>query len=1500
MVIGDLVGFKKELFFEGAVQLRWAQENPERAKVASENFVFHGPRYHGVSENDDKGVSRSYKLTDTATFIHDLINSLCLSPDTLNINPLLLAVAGYGSGKSHFALTASQLLSQPNSPEALCILKNIYAADAEIGNNVAELLEKLKKPALVVTLDGMSNFHLGSELSRGIIRQLKNANVDLDPITELSPRFQYAEDFVIRNYEFRKNEFDKAGINEALITIIDKLQEQDEDLYSIVDDVFFKANGTRIPVDGHESAQDLIKTVCEVYCGPAGHFSGLVILFDEFGRYLEYAAEKPNLAGDSALQQIFQGIQDCSDKARFVGFIQYELKAYLNRFNQRDLLQLQRYITRFDSSEKLYLSTNLETLFAHLIEKHDEEKLSHALETYQPKGGWAEIHSLFCSSLPGFKRIPVWSDFEKFKQVVVNGCWPLHPLTTWFLTRQQDIVQSRSALTFIKDAVENVAFNPHQIDGDLYYISPAELVLQSMLPEIIAAERTQGGSIAETLQAVLEKYKSKLTPEQKLLLAGVMILDKLRIETREKLFVDKLLGFVSGLSDEILNTTLSSLSNEVGVVEWNADLGQYELIADAATRGQFQVLLNKKLREIDRKKISEIFIHRGSNYAELTDINPDFSNKKNISTSDWFYESSLADAANISGVLKGAIENWKTASSHDDPKGHVVYVLVQEDEDYDAVACAISAAYKRNLDEQKAPIWSIVLHDRDGKICESLARAYVVDEEFGADEQDKFRRFIPEEQKRALRALKDGVQKSQLERNYYVAGIEDVPEKRLNAVASWLFEQVYPKVISFPFDGFGSKSGAGPRDCMSLMRALVGRQVNGDWVALQQKAMQNRVRRLLVQDWKVLGTDGKLRQKPEEEPLAEVLQVVENAHLEDSGRTLGETFKMLLSPPYGFNASSAGVILGLMLAKELPPRALKLNGDSCSLEEWLVHVLPNKKGKYSFDIQGLAKTNLLFLEEDANQRWNSILIKIEDEKNLSQKILLFKAAEKQRKADPLPESLEGMFSYVRDKALEAELTVGKHYKELEELEKSFERAERQRNVDSLIYCGSKFAQKISKMEGESELWADSQIHELTALVSHVNSLLSVSLAEWISSQSCNNIKQVSVFREKMENRIRGLETLGLEDEATCLDEQKNTIIYQIDKRAEYEMSLNKATDIVRLPEPTLKDKVLSLRHHIKEVDGLVVTLTAAYKKIDAKDISDLIVKLKSRKHIYADIESQHKKRLGEVYNYHIDGLQAVENLLVFVKDLQHIFSGTKDENDVVEVFEQLMIFKKDMQRWESLEIPPEELEILLEEQVDHRIQEIIRQVESADGELFCDLEEVYVEFKNNILKDKMELSTQWLRDISPKLDELDSWSVPECERQLSKLNNVPTWISLVDRNEITRFVDLIFASIKQSVENERQKKEITWLTKVRDEIPFIATRSVVHCEKLVSELSSVPEYIHHENYDEVSKMRKTVQSHIDGMHIDDIYERICNLSESLRISLIRQLKRKFSEMFSSE
>ena len=59
MIFSDLLEFRKDLFFEGAVQIDWFYDQTRAAKVA-ENFVFHGKDYFGVEENSlgDLDLSR--------------------------------------------------------------------------------------------------------------------------------------------------------------------------------------------------------------------------------------------------------------------------------------------------------------------------------------------------------------------------------------------------------------------------------------------------------------------------------------------------------------------------------------------------------------------------------------------------------------------------------------------------------------------------------------------------------------------------------------------------------------------------------------------------------------------------------------------------------------------------------------------------------------------------------------------------------------------------------------------------------------------------------------------------------------------------------------------------------------------------------------------------------------------------------------------------------------------------------------------------------------------------------------------------------------------------------------------------------------------------------------------------------------------------------------------------------------------------------------------------
>lgn len=65
---------------------------------------------------------------------------------------------------------------------------------------------------------------------------------------------------------------------------------QEESTFNLVNAVYKDVNGVDISWDEGISASSILNALLDDYCGTSGPFDGIVILFDEFGRYLEYAS----------------------------------------------------------------------------------------------------------------------------------------------------------------------------------------------------------------------------------------------------------------------------------------------------------------------------------------------------------------------------------------------------------------------------------------------------------------------------------------------------------------------------------------------------------------------------------------------------------------------------------------------------------------------------------------------------------------------------------------------------------------------------------------------------------------------------------------------------------------------------------------------------------------------------------------------------------------------------------------------------------------------------------------------------------------------------------------------------------------------------------------------------------------------------------------------------------------------------------------------------------
>ena len=1492
MKVSDLIRFRSDLFFDGAVQLLWADDHLKRAKEAAQSFVFHGPRYHGG--NKEGNTDEIYRLTDTATLTSDLLNRIAEEPSA-HSNPFSLAIAGYGSGKSHFALALTSLLREPHSALSEQILSNLALAEPLVAEGARQALGKIEKPALVIALDGTGNFNLGNALSASLFRSLKEHQIDDRSLRELSPRFDDAASFVRRNYALRANEFMARFSNRGQDDIVASLEARDEDTYLLVDALYWEANGAHIPVSGRESIQDLITVFCETYCSQDGPFSRLVFIFDEFGRFLEYVAERPTLAGDSALQQIFQGIQDNASRAHFLGFIQYELKAYLARLGSRDAMHIQKYITRFDVAKKYYVSSNLETIIAHLLEKKDESALGTAFD--RQRATHQTLHAMMVALLPGLKQLPVWNDPNQFERVIVRGCWPLHPLATWFLTRQQDIVQSRSAITFVKNAVDTALDREAIEQQHLATISASRILAGDMLTEMLAAERAHGGVTLDNLVAALAKYEAQLDEVDRALLIAIASTKKMRVVSNQQETYNSLLIEFVGCSIESCLQHLTRLEKELGVVAWSKELKQYEIVTDAATRGQYQKDLRSKLARVSTTEVKEVFLARAKAWSEdlLSDITTTFGQEFDIPTLEWSFTAQLTNEQRVGASIKNAFSDWNQAVKPNQAKGQILYCLASQDSDLAALQLQIHDIYRAELTKSgvsAAPVWTVLLSDHAARIQQYLTTLYVLDEQFDRAEQERYSRFIPEERELAKQGLRVALRDSIKERISLVAGIE-VAAGRLNSEASAIFKQVYTQVLPFPFDGFNTLNGNGNADVAVLSRALFGGEVSSAWLTVQQVRLQNRVRTLLGSSWGVLARDAQIKPISDKPQICDILQRLEGAHKSDPQRTLGDDLAMLTKPPFGCNLASASLLIALFVGKPLPPRAIQYQKNGISLKEWL-EAAYGANGR--FLIEGtLQKTTILFLTQDALTRWQIFLQAWEAETTFEGNVKRWNEAERIRLQDPLPEQLEVNFKFLRQNAEKDLEQLRSHKDLLEEVGRRLESALKHNNIQEYLAVADRYLARRKEMAGQPTKWTSEQTEEVNGMCSQMADLIRHAIPKWIPLQTCNSAEQIQDFRTRMGRAQRTLEGLNIKDQARVTEKHTHEMISRVQERYKYKTALDSAADLIRTPNPLASTPLREIYDQIEKAESLISLLTEAVRTLErADDVAALIEQLQEKQEKLRDFRNERRQYFVKLFDIVPTTSQDSRDLLYRLNLVGKQFLGTRDAEEIQLRIETCTALVNLFTEFDNISGAADEVAHLLHTAYMSFISSAST-LTSTDGEdEFCDEHEWEKACVTNYINARETLARQnssvWAIAALEELTVLKSKPEQLAHDGLSeKFAFLPSHLTGPDRALISEKVEELRALRDHALEQARAAQSAKWSAQLLDQFPYVPTLSEQACRELLSKLQACPAFVSPNEFEKLMELKMLVEKRLDELDISALIMRINAMPPEKRALLLQML-----------
>lgn len=1473
MKVMDVVRFRNDLFFEGAVQLRWISDNPDRARRAAENFVFHGPRYHGVQRED---AGDGYRLRDTASFVADLVDSFAYE-DKRQTNPFSLAIAGYGSGKSHLAVTLATLLGQPDGEVAATIFGRVDAADSEIGKRCRAAMVSLKKPVLSVPLDGMSSFHLGTEITRRIMATLRSHGCNLAPVEELSPRFQTAEQFVSRNFALRRGDFSELLPDRDLEPIVASLRDHDEDVYSQVDRIFERANGARIPVEGQESIQDLIATVTNTYCGDEGPFSGLLILFDEFGRFLEYAGEKPHLAGDSALQQLFQGVQDSGGRARFLGFIQYELKAYIGRLDRQGSVHLQRYITRFEAANKLYLSTNLETLFAHLIEKVEPALIDRHLSG---GGDAATAHHRFLTALPDAQRFPVWRDEAHFRQIIRAGCWPLDPLAVWFLTRQQDVVQSRSALNIVKFAFDGIANEPAlSAEGNLKLISAADLLLpRDVLSEFVAADSARGGTVAETLQAILEGKAAHLDASMRRVLAAAAILLKLKVRNKVREDYQRVLGQAAGLSDDALEQALSTLTDELGVLAWNEDFGQFELIQDAATRGQFMRLLRAAVAAPAARDAGPIFATVARALCKLDEVTPPFANEHQIHTQDWRFEPTYASPATLTRSIANAFNDWRQASDVNEAKGRIVYVYVPGDMSVETVRSEARLAFSAELKRTSsalAPIWVILLHDRRERLADCLRRSWAVEHGFSDADKDRYRRFIAAEAERSSTQSQEAVRELLGERQYEVAGFAELTSVRLLQVGHEIFERVYPKVAPFPFDGFATGAGTGTpakKDCLEIVRALIMGEFNVEWIQSRVPRLRNRATQVLISKWGVLDESGALKSVPREQSIAQALGAMNEWHQSEPKRSIEVTRRALLAPPFGFNTASVALLLALFSTGQRPRRRFLLDGQSVATSQWIGEAL----GTTDLNAKVLERTTVGYIPDDVHAQWKQLLGDWRQITRHQERLEFRRRAQSLARASAVPDEYIFQYQQLEEQAALSQQEIERFKGRFETIQKELE-GFLPRGVSTFALASVDRLLAI-QVEVHNGLWETENIEEADGLVLQLRTWLSSQKANWVTSVHCQSPQQVPDYRNRMQKAVQTYRRMELVDLASAVDQHLQQSIANVDVRFQFQRTINDARHFAQTTVVKALRTVAEALDVQAKVKVFNETLLLAQRQLGDPTISQLIADLNRRSEEAKQSIKDFRENLAGTYESEFDSTPTASALRERLETARDVFAGHRDQKDVEDAIKILDRIREDFAGWDTMEGAPEDLEPRLVSAMELRCSELEKWCSDESLESPFSLPEVYGRYRARFLAALRDRSSAWSRSMLPDLDQLAALPLSQCRVQQRALAvDAPPFLAVADRARLKQTQEALSERIHALEEQAGRSVAAAWIAQFEDVPARIDRLSRGECEQFLRQLRTRPAELGTDQVAATEQWITAIERRLDEMDISDIVSRIQRL-----------------------
>ena len=1386
----DIVTFDISRLFNGAIDVDWIATDADKAANAARAFVFHGPSYHGVSQHDVG--AEGHTLIDSASFVAKTLNHL----EHASGNPFSLAIAGFGSGKSHLAVTLSELLTTSDVSLRQTILKHLGEVAPELSSNIERQIKALHGRTLVLTLNGMNNADLASELLAKTKATLSAKKLPTAPLEELRQRFKHAAQ-IIQNIDVSlRTTLLKDAQADNVEEITQRLAAFDEAAYKKVHD-FLEQIGIPLKVVGDETAKDVLSKVAEHYLGEGKAFDKMLILFDEFGHYMEYATSHPQIAGGGALQHLFEGIQSNDGKIVFVGFVQYELKVYEQRLSSPQYKnEIRRFISRFETAEKLFLSSNLETLVASLLVKSNspEWAITDARRTFEQIKRWYPIASHYS----------VWNDEAMFSRVIAQGCWPLSPLAMWtlfHLSVSGQYLQQRSARSLLKAALDEHA--SQEFDAGYPTLPAVGLWTAELQREFENAEETlPQASIMQAYGAVLEKCAQHLSNDQVAVLRSVVLITQTHLKaTSLSDAKDAIIAF-SGLPKNRFEQALARLMDDLNVVAWDDAFKQFDILGDTASRAQLLRAIRLRENDYDDSRRAELFIKRAVSHAKLQMVECDFAMEHHIHTQEWKYAPRYTHWRLFQKTIANLV--FELRQSHvlnaiDAHRGIVVYFYVSSTEDEETVrneATTLLRTFAREL-----PLILVLLFD-DGTIGKALVELDIL-ETFSTEERATYQRLIATHQCKQKERFAEAVTETLQRRAFLTAYPKELQGGRLAKLGADLFNTLFPAAIAFPFDGYTNSQTNAAKDCAFFIRKLLTSAVTFNDIQTMPVQQRNRANTVLNETWSVFARDGSVSLYRAEKTILKLTQVWDREVASENGLNCEKAIKLACMRPYGANIASACLLFAVYVQANLKTLTTVCDGLTTNFTQEIDHLF---KGVL-LDTSYLSHWNLHRVTTKESE-WDRLLADWGNSVTYREIADLSDRAKNLKARLPIPVLLGPRVNQMLQAAKEAYACIEKEEEQEDDARAKIVNGTKSGDLNLLMWGASLMATLVQEMSQHAEVWGgDSGLRPLVDEVNEAKQRIVHHFEQWCNKQSPSPDHDAFYrFREQMRRVDHNLKILGLSPQRELLKRRNENVNKAFERITEATQRIT-SVEAWLSANATIPDDVtvVQLEALAKQIEEQKKLIAKSRDLMSRYEIQSLVSQLSEKETQLLALQDTVEERNNAIAQQGYDlwnvdlTVETVADILSEAKEVIRLYTGSSKNLEDFQIIQRVAeSFQEAYRQFNTLQMPEVEYTILSRSAQEDFVNRFM------DDEPPWNLEEAFNSMLTVCRLKRHTEANRWFAEIQKRCQNLQDLPIQEANKLLHDLSAPPGYV------DETMFAKEL-TEVRFNIEHYLETKGIDWL-----------------------------------------------------------------------------------------